>query len=65
MNRETGQPFSYHDACIERGARVGYDAHAAAEARKAVEQFLPLSGTSVRLKKVLILDNFLDLPDES
>jgi len=40
VNRQTGQPFSFSDACIERGARVGYDRHAAAEAIQAVEQFL-------------------------
>jgi dienelactone hydrolase len=40
VNRETSQPFTFHDTCIERGARVGYDAHAAGEAMKAVEPFL-------------------------
>ena len=40
MNRETGQPFTFADASIERGATVGFDPHAAREAIKAVEQFL-------------------------
>lgn len=40
VNRETGQPFTFHDACIERGARLGYDAKATAETIKAVKQFL-------------------------
>jgi dienelactone hydrolase len=40
VNRQTGQPFTFGDASIERGARVGYDAQAAAEAIKAVDQFL-------------------------
>ena len=45
MNRENGQPFSFADPCIGRGATEGYDAHAAAEAIKAVEQFLISPGT--------------------
>jgi len=40
VNRETGQPFSFGDACIERGATVGYDARAAHEAIQAVDEFL-------------------------
>jgi dienelactone hydrolase len=40
VNRETGQPFTFADASIERGATVGFDPQAAQEAIKAVEQFL-------------------------
>jgi hypothetical protein len=32
VNRQTGQPFSFSDACFERGAGVSDDRHAAAEA---------------------------------
>ena len=40
MNRETRRPFTLSDPCIERGAKLGYDAHATEEATKAVKQFL-------------------------
>jgi dienelactone hydrolase len=36
----TGQPASWSDPCIARGATVGYDAVATAEATKAVKTFL-------------------------
>jgi dienelactone hydrolase len=40
VNRETGQPFTYRDACIERGATIGYHPQAHAEAVKAVKAFV-------------------------
>jgi dienelactone hydrolase len=40
VNRETRRPFTLSDPCIERGAKLGYDAHATEEATKAVKQFL-------------------------
>jgi len=40
VNRETGQPFTLHDACVRRGATAGYDPHATSQAIKAVKEFL-------------------------
>jgi dienelactone hydrolase len=40
VNRETGQPFTFQDSCIEWGAMAGYDPQATSEAIKAVTQFL-------------------------
>ena len=40
VNRETRRPFTLNDPCVERGAKLGYDAHATEEATKAVKQFL-------------------------
>jgi dienelactone hydrolase len=40
VNLETGQPFSWSDACVTRGATVGYDPVATTEATKAVKTFL-------------------------
>jgi dienelactone hydrolase len=40
LNLETGQPFTWNDACVTRGATVGYDSLATAEATKAVKEFL-------------------------
>jgi dienelactone hydrolase len=40
LNRETRRPFTLTDPCVERGAKLGYDAHATGEATKAVKQFL-------------------------
>ncbi|HVH69616.1 MAG TPA: dienelactone hydrolase family protein [Candidatus Dormibacteraeota bacterium] len=40
VNLETGRPFSWSDACVRRGATVGYEPVAAAGARKAVRAFL-------------------------
>ena len=39
-NLDTGKPFSVKDACVTRGATVGYDPTAHAEAVKAVRAFL-------------------------
>jgi dienelactone hydrolase len=40
LNAKTHQPFSYADACVERGVTIAYDEQAATEARKAVEEFV-------------------------
>jgi dienelactone hydrolase len=40
MNAATRQPFTYEDACVERGASVGYNAEAYSQALKAVKAFL-------------------------
>jgi len=40
VNLETGQPFTWSDNCVKRGATVGYDPVATAEATKAVKAFL-------------------------
>jgi hypothetical protein len=36
----TAAPFSYKDACVELNPHVGGNPKSAAEARKAVEEFL-------------------------
>ena len=40
VNLDTGKPFSHQDACIRRGASVGYHAAATARAREDVLKFL-------------------------
>ena len=40
VNLDTGQPFSWNDACVRRGATVAYDPVATADATKAVKSFL-------------------------
>jgi dienelactone hydrolase len=40
INVKTGQPFTYNDACVERGAPIGYNEKASAEVREAVRQFI-------------------------
>jgi dienelactone hydrolase len=40
INLETGQPFTWSDNCVKRGATVGYDPAATTEATKAVKSFL-------------------------
>jgi len=40
FNLETGQPFSNKDACVSRGATLGYNPQARTEAVKAVKEFL-------------------------
>ncbi|KWK79520.1 hypothetical protein WM16_08250 [Burkholderia ubonensis] len=40
INADTRQPFRHADACVERGATIGYDEKATADARKAVAAFV-------------------------
>jgi dienelactone hydrolase len=40
VNTESGKPFTWDDRCVERGVMVGYNAHAHAEAIKAVAGLL-------------------------
>ncbi len=40
LNLDTGKPFTWNDACVTRGATVGYDLHARQSALKAVKDFL-------------------------
>jgi dienelactone hydrolase len=40
VNRETKQPFTFSDPCIERGATMGYDPKATAAATQSVREFL-------------------------
>lgn len=40
LNEATQRPFTYDDACVERGAHFGYDPVAAHAARTAVNAFL-------------------------
>ena len=40
INVETGMAFTYTDACVKRGATMGYDKAATAAAQAAVKEFL-------------------------
>ncbi len=40
VNVRTGRPFDHRDACVERGAHVGYDAAAAQAARAEVKALI-------------------------
>ena len=40
VNLETDRAFSWNDACVRRGATIGYDPVATTEATKAVKSFL-------------------------
>jgi dienelactone hydrolase len=40
LNMETGQPFTYKDACVRTDPHVGYDAAASNATRTAVKDFL-------------------------
>ena len=40
INVATQHPFTYDDACVERGASVGYDADAYAKSLRAIKGFL-------------------------
>jgi dienelactone hydrolase len=40
MNLDTGKPFTHKDACITRGATVGYHAQSATQALQSVKAFL-------------------------
>ncbi len=40
VNRETKQPFTYEDPCVERGVTIAYDAQAAAKARVDVKELV-------------------------
>jgi dienelactone hydrolase len=39
VNLDTGNPFSWNDSCVTRGATVGYNQQAREEAVKSVQQF--------------------------
>jgi dienelactone hydrolase len=43
INCDTGQPFRWSDTCVKRGATVGFDPAATAEASKAVKKFLTIA----------------------
>jgi len=40
LNAATHKPFSYSDACVERGPHIGYDEAATRETKRAVTAFL-------------------------
>jgi dienelactone hydrolase len=40
LNRETQQPFTYNDACVEKGPTIAYDTAAAVQAEAFVSDFL-------------------------
>ena len=40
VNRETRQPFTFSDPCVQRGETVGYDPRATAAATQSVKEFL-------------------------
>jgi dienelactone hydrolase len=40
VNRDTGQPATFNDACVERGVTIAYNAEATDAARKDVIEFL-------------------------
>ena len=40
LNRETQQPFTYNDTCVERGPTIAYDGVAAAQAKAFIGDFL-------------------------
>jgi dienelactone hydrolase len=40
VNADTRQPFTWADPCVQRGATIAYHPEAAAEARKAVKEFV-------------------------
>ncbi|TCF98365.1 carboxymethylenebutenolidase [Paraburkholderia strydomiana] len=43
INAKTRQPYTYSDACVERGATLAYDEKAATEAKKAVREFVTVT----------------------
>jgi dienelactone hydrolase len=40
MNRETGQPFTFSDACVQKGTTVAYHEEAAKKSHEEVKNFL-------------------------
>ena len=40
VNAETGQPFTFKDSCVDRGATLAYDAEAHAAVQRAVQEFV-------------------------
>ena len=40
INLKTSQPFTYTDACVERGPSIGYNEKASTDAHEAVRQFM-------------------------
>jgi dienelactone hydrolase len=58
INVDTGKPFAMQDACVTRGASVGFDPNADREAKKAVKAFLidtfKLTPTAAQLRNQLV-----------
>jgi len=44
INTKTDQPFTYDDACVQRGVTIGYDAAAHQQAVRDVTEFLKSTG---------------------
>jgi dienelactone hydrolase len=40
INATTKEPFTYKDACVERGPHVGYDPDATQQAKQMVKEFM-------------------------
>lgn len=57
-NVDTGKPFTLQDACVTRGASIGFDPVANREAQKAVKAFLidtfKLNLTAAQMKEQLV-----------
>ena len=40
MNKDTGQPFGFSDACVKKGTTVAYHEEAAKKSHEEVKNFL-------------------------
>jgi hypothetical protein len=60
VNVDTGQPLRWSDSCVRRGATVGFDPPATAEATKVVKQFLDVTFEASILKTALDCRKFGD-----